>query len=103
VLRAEREILGFRLSETLVAEIQELDLQRVGVPAPPILWLDTGEPRLAAGLLAQLASRGMRPQYRHVPTSPVWVKMKDGDEFGGGMVPNDVLETILTYLTGAAS
>jgi pimeloyl-ACP methyl ester carboxylesterase len=100
---SSREILGFALSETLVSEILELDLQLPARPSREALWLDTGEARPTAPLLARLRSLGVRVDSLHVPAPPAWVKVKDGDEFGGGLVPNDVLEAITTWLARATS
>lgn len=98
--RAESEPpqrLGFPLSETLIAEIEAVDLSRhATAPAPHVLVLTTG-----SGEGAVLFPGGARPggslDRERAPGMPVWMR-GDADAMEGTLVPVEALERITNWL-----
>jgi hypothetical protein len=89
------ELLGFPLSETLVGELEKLDLLALSKkPAQNLLIVENQEIAMAKPLQERLSKLEMRVLHQHLPTFTIWAE--DPDK---GLVPHQTLQTIISWLS----
>ncbi|MBI4364190.1 MAG: hypothetical protein HY568_02065, partial [Candidatus Latescibacteria bacterium] len=87
----------------LSAALETLDLTRMAatVRSRRVLIVAHGESADLRVLRDQLCAQGTDAEMRTFDAPAVWVKLKEGDEFGGGTVPRNVIDPIVEDLAGA--
>jgi hypothetical protein len=89
------ELLGFPLTETLLADFEKLDLVTIQQkPAPNILIVEGQEKVVAEPLRQHLQSQAVEVAYQHIPSFTIWVE--DVDK---GLVPSQTLQAIISWIS----
>lgn len=95
------ERMGFALTRGLAEDLAGLDLARVGpLPLERVLAVE-GEGRSPAPALAALAGAA-ELEHRALAMPPVWLKVKGGEDFSAGVVPNAVLDAVVGWVVEGA-
>jgi pimeloyl-ACP methyl ester carboxylesterase len=93
------ELLGFPFSETLVDELEKLDLLALSEkPAQNLLIVENREVARAEPLKERLRKLQIEVLHQHLPTFNIWAE--DPDK---GLVPHQTLQTIISWLLEAHS
>ena len=93
---AMKELLGFPLTETLLHEIETIDLLAVQEnPASQILLIQTHATDHNGQLREQLVRLGSRVEYRHLPdhNTGAWI-----ENISNVLVPNPILNSIVSWI-----
>jgi len=93
------EVLGFALTDSVQKQLQELDLLTLGrKPANNVLVIEGSQTASLKPLIEKhLAGTEVHLCYKYVPSPEVWVKKKD--EQGRGLVPTEVLQFIVSWIS----
>lgn len=87
------ELLGFALSDTMRASLEQVDLLTLMPPrARPVLLVENQPTADLAALNERLAAGG-KATHAHVPCFTVWI-----DDVDKGLVPQQVIDTITAWL-----
>jgi exosortase A-associated hydrolase 2 len=96
-----QEILGFPLSSSLASDLEQVDLLRIrGRPAREILMIESKEVQSKEMLVEALRGIGVSVRCERFPGSDVWIKKQD--ELHKSIVPVDVLQCIVSWLSDAS-
>jgi len=96
------EVLGFPLSARLAATITDLDLTCTeAIPATKMLLLENTEEGRLHPLWEHYRGLGIQAEHRLVPAPPAWLKIEADaeNELGGCLVPSDVLDAAVAWLS----
>jgi hypothetical protein len=89
------EVLGFPLSETLLAELEGLDLLAMRCqPAPDVLCIETDERVEGETFRERLHSCGARVAYRYLPGPSLWT-----EDIYKVLVPQQVLHAVVSWMS----
>jgi pimeloyl-ACP methyl ester carboxylesterase len=93
------EILGFPYTESLLVDIENLDLLSIGAkPAENILVIQSDEETDQRQLKKNLESMGSHVDFLHFPTPQIWTWIED---FGKVVVPYEILQSVISWLCEA--
>lgn len=91
-----REILGFPFGESLIEDLDSLDLLAIQRrPARDVLLVSTREHNKRAALDSRLTSLGASVALRQIPSPQLWVWIED---FGQVLVSRRVLQCIVNWV-----
>jgi alpha/beta superfamily hydrolase/acyl carrier protein len=89
------ELLGFPLNETLIDDLEKLDLLTISQkPAQNVLIIENRETAIAEPLKMHLSKLKTQVIHQHLPTFKIWVE--DPDK---GLVPQPTLQTIISWIS----
>jgi len=93
------EILGFPYRESLLVDIENLDLLSIGAkPAENILVIQSDEETDQRPLMKNLESLGARVDSLHHPAPQIWIWIED---FGKVVVPYQILQFVVSWMCEA--
>jgi hypothetical protein len=94
------EVLGFPLSRLLHAQLEELDLLRIGEkPAARLLIMQTALTDTGRGLKEHLVQTRSQVEQRTLDAPKIWLPVPDGSL----LVPAQVLQSVVSWMCGASS
>lgn len=92
------EVLGYPLSASLVGDIEKIDLLAIdGNPAGEILVIESKGIFSRSEFVDTLRGNGASVRYKDFPGTDVWTKKED--EMNKSMVPVDILQCIVEWIT----
>jgi exosortase A-associated hydrolase 2 len=95
--REDGEVLGFSYSDSLLADIEKVDLLNVGrKPAISVLLIDNAEEATEVRLKTHLESLTVRTDYQHLPDLQIWLA-----EPYKALLPHESLKAIVSWLSAA--
>jgi hypothetical protein len=98
--RGQHEILGFPLTNSMLSDLEEIDLRQLRQkPAKTMLLITSSESVCWDPLKEHIKDIGVNLQCSHVPAPEIWIKADD--EIGKGLVPVKVLEHISSWSSKA--
>lgn len=91
------EVLGFPLTESMVEELDKIDLLTIRLdPGRKMYLVESEETAGCRGLAAHLRGCGCTVSYDRVASPKVWTK-NEGD-MDKGLVPSEILEAVLSWI-----
>ena len=100
MLSADDELLGYRLTDRLRRDLENVSLWSLAkVPAPYIYVLSQRPSREYERLAEQLRAKGARVDTNCVDGPKIWSRTPSMDE---AFVPNGAMQAIVTWLAGAS-
>jgi pimeloyl-ACP methyl ester carboxylesterase len=89
-------VLGFPLTNTMRGEMEKIDLLELSALSPPhVSILVSSENDEARGLETSLHGRGVDASYRCIPSAGNWNEV---DNFGGALVPQEIIQGVVASL-----
>ena len=89
-------VMGFPITKLLRAELEEMDLSRVGAPAGSGRLVIASHDRPEYERLGKVPAPGAKARFEVVPSAGNWNEV---DDYGGALIPVFLMQAIVAHLT----
>lgn len=94
------EILGFRVTKTLLEELNRIDLAAMPQkPADAILLIESSDEAVTNNFKNKLENAGVRVTYEHVPSPKIWLRQEEYSL----VVPAQSIQAMVSWMSDEVS